>query len=349
MRVATAAVGATTVATLQAPAAAALLDAMSAIAEQQLPTGEIAAFAPGTDGRLAYRRSLAASVAVHDALACLDPTSTWQETGGVRSSLAPEATTRLCLAAARVRRRSRAFLAWQELPGHLWREGGRHGVGAADPALSAAAATALLDDPARAADRWPRSARAIRRAADAGTSGGRPSSASGGAGETGAGAPVAAFLALAGEDVEELATGILERVERAAATIPLDLAATVARCWARAHLPGRERLAAALAPELRARLDDTTPADDAADATAAAQALLALLDLGAPTGEIAPADLATTARKLFAELPLAPAWGRPTTGELHCPAVAQALVLAAAARTIHLLAEEGAPCLPATS
>jgi hypothetical protein len=329
-------------------AAAALLDALSAIEEDQLPAGEIVSCAPGADGRLAYRRSLAASIAVHEALACLDPRSASEETRSVRAFLAPEATSRLCLGAARVRRRIRAFLAWQELPGHLWREDGRQGEKPADPALSAAAAAAVMDDPARAAGRWSLYARALGRFGAAGGPGRRLAvAAASPAGPPGADLVVAAtmagFLALAGEDAQPLIASVEREVERLAsepgAAFPLAAACAVARWWERAHLPGRQRLATALAPCLLARVRNAAAGTDA-DAADAARALGALVDLEAASPEVAVA-----ARRLLAGLPHTAGWttAGAAAGVVRCPALTRALVVAAVVRS-HALAEEVAPC-----
>ena len=323
---------------------AALLDALSAIADHQLPTGEIVSCAAGADGRLAYRRSLRASIAVHEALACFDPTSAWEETRCVRAFLAPRATSRLCLGAALIRRRIRAFLSGQELAGHLWREDGRHGEAPPDPALTAAAAAALMDDPARAADRWSLYARALDRfrgadglyrtpTVDQGSNPAGPPVA-----DPVVDATVAGYLAVAGEEVATLIRSLEREIERTAAgALPLEPACTVARCWARAHLPGRPALAAALAPGLLARLRGAPAGAGAADT---ARALLALVDLGSTSPEIAPA-----ARRMLAELPLVCGWtnGGSAAGTVICPALTRALVMAAAARG-QALAEEVSPC-----
>ena len=313
--------------------AAALLAGLAGIAEQQLPTGEIACYAPGADGRLAYRRSLRAAVAVHEALACLDPGSAWEETCALRGLLPPAALGRLGRGAARVRHRIRAFLAWEEPGDHLWREGGRHGGTPADPALSAAAALALMDDPGRAPGRWPLYARALDRCRGAD---GRYRLERTGAGDVEAlvDAALAASLTVAGEDVGALTATLLREAEEAAAGrgVSLDLASALARCWARAQLPGRPRLAAALEPGLRERLPD------AADPAERARVLLALLDLGSTAPEIAPAAL-----DLLAELPRTAARAGAAAGSACCPALGGALVLAAAARS-RIFCEEAAPC-----
>jgi hypothetical protein len=325
--------------------AAALLEGISAISEQQMPTGEVGSYGPGADGRLAYRRSLGASIAVHEALACFDPSSAWEETCSVRGLLPAAAMRRLCLGAARVRHRIRAFLAWQEPADHLWREGGKHGGTPADPALSAAAALALMDDPARAPGRWWLYARALDRFRGAD---GLYLTEGGGAGPL-ANAPVAELLALAGEDMDALAASLLQEVDAAAgrsAAIPLDLACAAARCWARAHLPGRCRLAAALAPGLLERLrsagagGETVPAAPAAHGSDTARILLALLDLGSTSPELEPA-----ARRMLGSLPLMTGWAddHAAVGGVRCPSLTWALVLAAAARS-QALAAEVSPC-----
>ncbi len=344
----------------------ALLEGISAISDHQLSTGEIGSYAPGADGRLAYRRSLPAAIAVHEALACFDPSSAWEETRSVRELLPPAAMRRLCLGAARIRRRIRELLAWQELADHLWRAGGRHGEMPADPATSAAAALALMDDPARAPGRWPLYARAL----------GRFRGADGLYRADGAGADpmvnaqVAEYLAVAGEDAaalwaylhREVCATVVGRGER----VPLDLACAVARCWARVHPPGRRRLAAALAPGLLEQLRGAAPgahttgatrathATDPAHAADTARLLLALVDLGSTSPEIAPA-----ARLFLAELSPAAGWtgGRPAAGAAgatsaagaaHCPSLTWALVMAAAVRG-QALAEEVVPCTPPAS
>jgi hypothetical protein len=293
---------------------AALLEGISAISDHQLPTGEVGSYGPGADGRLAYRRSLRDSIAVHEALACFDPFSAWEETRIVREILPPAALRRLCLGAARIRHRLREFLAWQELADHLWREGGKHSGMPTDPALSAAAALALMDDPARAPGRWTLYARALDRFRGAGPE---------------ADAVTAEYLAVAGEDVEALTADLQREADSHGETIPLDPACAMARCWARAHLPGRSRLAAALAPGLLGRLQS-------ADATDTARILLALLDLESTSPEIAPA-----ARRMLAELPL-------MAGTARCPSLTWALAMAAAARS-QTLAEEVFPCMPLAS
>ncbi len=297
---------------------AALLEGISAISDHQLPTGEVGSCGLGADERLAYRRSLRASIAVHEALACFDPSSAWEETRSVRGILPPAATRRLCLGAARIRHRIREFLAWQELAGHLWREGGKHSGMPADPGSSAAAALALMDDPARAPGRWPLYARALDRFR--GADGLYRAEAMGA--DLVVNAQVAQYLAVAGEDVEAL-TAYLQRAAEAA---PLEPACSVARCWARAHLPSRRQLAAMLEPGLLERLHT-----NAADIADTAQILLALLDLGSTSPEIAPA-----VRRMLAELPL-------MAGAARCPSLTWALVMAATARS-STLAEEDFPC-----
>ena len=310
--------------------AAALLEGISAISDHQLSTGEIGSYVPGADGRLAYRRSLPASVAVHEALACFDPSSAWEETRSVREILPPAAMHRLCLGAARIRHRIRELLAWQELADHLWREGGKHSEMPADPALSAAAALALMDDPARAPSRWALYARALDRFRGAD---GLVRTEAAGA-DPMVNALVAEFLAVAGEDVAALAA-TLQR-EAGGERIPLELACAMARCWARAHLPGRRQLAATLAPGLLERLRGAT----AVDTANTARLLLALIDLGSTSPEIAPA-----ARLLLAELPLMAGWTSDCSavGAARCPSLTWALVMAAAARS-QTLAEEVFPC-----
>jgi hypothetical protein len=281
---------------------AVLLEGISAISDHQLPTGEIGSYAPGPDGRLAYRRSLRASIAVHEALACFDPSSAWEETRSLRGILPPPALRRVCLGTARIRHRIREYLASQELAGHLWREGGKHGERPADPASSAGAALALMDDPARSPRRWTIYARALDRFPVAN-------------------AQVAEYLALAGEDGEALATCLLREAE--AATV--ELACALARCWARAQLPGRLQLAAALEPGLLERLRS--------DASDTARIVLALLDLRSTSPEIVPA-----VRRVVAELPLAAG-----SGADRCPSLTWALAMAAAARS-QTLSEETCPC-----
>jgi len=300
---------------------AVLLEGISAISDHQLSTGEIGSYGPGADGRLAYRRSLRASIAVHEALACFDPSSAWEETRSIGGILPPAALRRLCLGAARIRHRIRELLAWQELADHLWREGGKHGEMPADPGLSAAAALALMDDPARAPSRWSLYARALDRFRGADGLYGAASVVN---------AQVAEYLAVAGEDVEAL-TATLQR--EAGERIPLELACAMARCWARAHLPGRRQLAATLAPGLLERLQSTHAASTAHVANTA-RILLALLDLGSTSPEIAPA-----ARRRLAELPLMAGWTSDP-----CPSLTWALVMAVAARSQTLAEEEAFPC-----
>ena len=270
---------------------------MSGLKEiHQLPTGEIASYSPGADGRLAYRRSLSASIAMHEALACFDPS---------------------CLPAVRIRQRIREFLAWQELADHLWREDGKHGEMPADPALSAAAALALMDNPARAPWRWSLYVRALDRFR--GPDGLYRTEAAGA--DPVVNARVATYLAVAGEDVEALTTYLRREADEAPT---VELACAAARCWARAHLPGRRQLAATLEPVLLERLRGTGAAD-------AAGILLALLDLGSTSPEIVPAT-----HRMLAELPM-------TAGADRCPSLTWALVMAAAARS-QTLSKEDFPC-----
>jgi hypothetical protein len=127
---------------------------------------------------------------------------------------------------------------------------------------------------------------------------------------------------VAGEDVEALAAYLLREAGEAAT---VELACAMARCWARAHLPGRGQLTAALEPGLLERLRN-------ADAAQTARIVLALLDLESTSPEIVPA-----ARRLLAELPLMAGWTS------HCPSLTWALVMAAAVRS-HTLSEEVFPC-----
>jgi len=321
---------------------AALLEGISAISEQQMSTGEVGAYGPGAEERLLYRRSLWATIAVHEALSCFDPSSAWEETRAVRDILAPAALRRLCLGAARIRQRIREFLAWQELADHLFREGGKQGEMPADPALSAAAALALMDDPARAPSRWSLYARALDRFR--GADGLYRTEGAVGA-DPWVNAQVAQYLAVAGEDVAALAAYLLREAGDAGERIPLDLACTMARCWARAHLPGRRELAATLAPGLRERLRSASTIADVADAGDTARIVLALLDLGSTSPEIVPA--AHRAGQMLAELSLS-AGRTSAVGAARCPSLTRALVLAAAARS-QILAEEAFPCMSPAS
>ena len=118
--------------------------AIDAVRRGQHPNGEMLSFRRDPSGGYAYVRSPFLSTFVHDALGCLDPTSSsWLEHGG--DLLPTDVQSQIVRSVVQLRRRIRAYLIWQQEAAGTWRFFGR-GCGL-DPDVNstACASIALLD------------------------------------------------------------------------------------------------------------------------------------------------------------------------------------------------------------
>jgi hypothetical protein len=252
-----------------------ILRGLDEVRRGQLPSGEIPAVC-GIDGEALYCLSPLPSSLAHDFLACFDPASGRCERGTL-GLLAPAAGRWLPAAAARVRQRIRAFIAWQELADCRFSFFGRGSGLAPDAGTTACAAAVLLaggqDDREDAGRQNPRrhlAALARHRAAGGRyftyiDREGRGYGALGPRGEPlgdfdrVVNAHVLRFLALAGEVEVEPAAWLLQEAvngDFAAGSPdhpnPLVFAHAVARAFGPARLTGHETLAGALAPRVLA-------------------------------------------------------------------------------------------------
>ena len=122
----------------------------------QHPNGEMLSFRCDRDGNYTYVRSPFVSTFVHDALACLDPTSPgWLDYGldlfprGLQGEVASSVTE--------LRRRIRGFLMWQQDAPGYWRFFGRGSGIDPDVNSTACASLALLEGHGvRSLLRWER-------------------------------------------------------------------------------------------------------------------------------------------------------------------------------------------------
>lgn len=137
-----------------------LLAGAESLLREQLVTGEIPTYRDIESGGKLYAPSPFLSALAHDALAPLVPgpdAPPWVTAG----ALAADEHRALQGAALHVRRRIRAFLAWQEEPDGSWRFHGRASGLDPDAATTACAATALRGHAGERAAR--RRTRALRR------------------------------------------------------------------------------------------------------------------------------------------------------------------------------------------
>jgi hypothetical protein len=117
---------------------------LESVARGQHPRGELLSFRRDADGNYAYVRSPFLSTFVHDALACLDPTSPGWHEGGV--DLFPERLQgRLLRGVLELRRRTRGYLIWQQEAEGWWRFFGRGSGVDPDVNSTACASLALLE------------------------------------------------------------------------------------------------------------------------------------------------------------------------------------------------------------
>jgi hypothetical protein len=121
-----------------------LVLALDSVTRGQHPNGEMLSFRRDRDGNYTYVRSPFVSTFVHDALACLDPTSPgWLDDGldlfprGLQSEVAH--------AISELRRRIRSFLMWQQDAAGYWRFFGRGSGIDPDVNSTACASLALLE------------------------------------------------------------------------------------------------------------------------------------------------------------------------------------------------------------
>ena len=121
-----------------------LASAIEAVRHGQHPNGEMLSFRRDPSGGYAYVRSPFLSTFVHDALGCLDPTSsTWLEHG---DDLLPTALqAQLVRSVVELRRRIRSYLIWQQEAAGYWRFFGRGSGLDPDVNSTACASVALLD------------------------------------------------------------------------------------------------------------------------------------------------------------------------------------------------------------
>ncbi|MGH2537002.1 MAG: hypothetical protein ACRDHL_06390 [Candidatus Promineifilaceae bacterium] len=117
-----------------------LLRGWQVVARGQHPSGEMVSFRRDHAGNFQPLRSPFVSTAVHDALACFDPTSLFYAPG-CGELLAGRRGKRFQYEVSRFRRRIRGYLAWQQEPAGWWRFFGR-GSGI-DPDVNTTAAAAI--------------------------------------------------------------------------------------------------------------------------------------------------------------------------------------------------------------
>ncbi len=129
---------------VEAALGARLLAGLETIERGQHPNGEILSYRCERDGSYAYCRSPFVSTVVHDALSCLDPGSPgWRD--GSLEIVPAQAQERFGMSVARIRRRIRSFLIWQQEADGLWRFFGRGSGIDPDVATTVGAALALRE------------------------------------------------------------------------------------------------------------------------------------------------------------------------------------------------------------
>jgi hypothetical protein len=133
-----------------------LVSGLDAVTRGQHPSGEMLSFRRDRHGNYTYVRSPFVSTFVHDALACLDPTSPRWLDGG--PDLFPTGLqAEVAHAIAVVRRRIRGFLIWQQEAAGYWRFFGRGSGIDPDVNSTACASLALLEGHGvRSLRRWER-------------------------------------------------------------------------------------------------------------------------------------------------------------------------------------------------
>jgi hypothetical protein len=270
-----------------------LMRSVARLEREQLRTGEIPTYFAAGVG-LQYRRSPLLSTFVHEALACFDPSSPWSEPE-LLELLAPSALPAFRRSVGELRRRIRAFLAWEEHCDGTWRFFGRASGVPADADLTARAATVLLETPLRTPKRrWQRHVDALARlrAPDGLFLGPLPPSREAPprgfdlVGNTHA----LRFLALVGEDVDGLVDVLKRELAHSApgessGRYPgvLGFFYALSRAWSQGHLPFMEILSDRLLPRLLGlEIDD----GDFGGPLSTALALAALLDLKSPASHV---------------------------------------------------------------
>ena len=133
-----------------------MVGGLEAIIHGQHPSGEMLSFRRDRHGNYTYVRSPFVSTFVHDALACLDPTSPGWLDGG--PDLFPaRLRDEVLRAITQLRRRIRGFLIWQQEAGGYWRFFGRGSGIDPDVNSTACASIALLEGHGvRSVRRWER-------------------------------------------------------------------------------------------------------------------------------------------------------------------------------------------------
>ncbi len=302
-----------------------LAHALAAIARSQMHSGEIPVFRRDAAGYLAYCLCPLLSTLGHDALALFDPTSRLFDRS--IAAILPSVHRIPALATATmVRRKIRGFLAWQQQADGRWSFFGRSSGLSPDAATTACAAAVLLESlpveppdpwdappPAPAPRPWRRHVEALgrHRAADGryftfldphgrGYSSITPEGLPRGGFDRVVNAHVLRFLALAGEDTDELRAYLLAEVEagdfRTGSTDhpnPLAFFHAVARAWRQPELPDRERLAELLVPRI---FELQSPDGDFGGPLSTALAILALADLDSEDDRLLLAGAALTAQ-----------------------------------------------------
>lgn len=112
--------------------------------EEQLASGEVPNFRLLANGSWEYCFSPVPTAYVHEALSCFDPLSIWFDHQAV-DQVSTGSRPSFVRTVVRLRRRALRFLAWQQSADLSWRFHGSGSPLAADPDLTAVAATALVD------------------------------------------------------------------------------------------------------------------------------------------------------------------------------------------------------------
>lgn len=307
------------------------------VGREQLPSGEIRTFFR-RPGMLEYRRVPLVSTLVHDALGCFDPASPWLDTQ-VLDWLSAFPARGLVAEVSKLRRRIRAFVAWQEECDGTWRYYGRNSGLGPDPCTTACAATSLLENAGHGRRRrfW-RHREALARLRTPESCCRRESPAF--EANRVENAEVLRFLALTGGAADETAELLLRDLDRdgpegGSERYPetLHFFYVLARAWSQGCLPDRDGLRARLLPRI---LERRRPDDDYGGQLATALAASALIDLGAAEADVERARLALL-RRIAAGAPghegfLHQGGGsRAWTCALSMAALARASVLAAEA------------------
>jgi hypothetical protein len=255
------------------------------IEDELLANGEIPNYRQLPDGSWEYCFSPLASAYVHDGLSCFDPLSRWFD-----PFLLEFAAERRQFSFARrvsaIRRNIRRFLAWQEESHGTWRLFGRGSGLAADLDTTACAAAALWDNcrlqEPRLSSRRDSALDRFRSGEDFGSPGSRGAGCETGISSHWVGrANAVRYLALVGGPAEMFMAPLEEAMENGAvgegSRIPFYFAC--ARAWRQGGLPGRERIANHMVPQLRKLCRSQGP-------LSAPLGAIALLDL-----DCAPADI----------------------------------------------------------